>query len=173
MKKALIDSSSAIIIFKSGLFDKLVHLYEIFMSESVYDELTNPGYAGADEFINYRSKKKISVVLNKSSDFAIKFDDDELFRLDRGERDTLFEFFNGTADFIIIDDGKGAEYCRDNKIPYISALLVPRILQVSNIISEDLCRNKTEMIIFIGRYSKKIIESAQNFSLNRLKMFYQ
>ena len=50
MKQCMVDSSSAILLYKSNLFAHLVEAYHIAMTESVYEELTITGYPGAGEF---------------------------------------------------------------------------------------------------------------------------
>ncbi len=168
MKKVLIDTSSAILLFKSGLFDDLLDTYKIIVTESVYDELTANYYIGAKEFREYKKTCKMYVQpsFKKEELNKIVFPD-----LDKGERDTIHFFYFGVGDFIIIDDGEGAKYCRDNHIPYINALLFPRILFLTNSISKTEFNDKAEMIISVGRYSKPIIEYALNCSRDDLEQF--
>ena len=67
-------------------------------------------------------------------------------------------FVMGCGDLIIMDDGKGANVCKKSNIPYINALLVPRILLIAGILSKRECGAVTRSIIDCGRYSEKIIE---------------
>ena len=53
MKQCMVDSSSAILLYKSDLLDILVEAYHITMTASVYEELTITGYPGAEEFRQY------------------------------------------------------------------------------------------------------------------------
>ena len=91
--------------------------------------------------------------------------------LDKGERDTIHSFYAGAGDFIIIDDGKGAAYCRDNHIPYINALLFPRIILLTHSISKAEFDDKVGLITGIGRYSQKIIDYALNCSVDDIELF--
>jgi hypothetical protein len=61
---------------------------------------------------------------------------------------------------IILDDGKGAAYCKKNTIPYINALLVPRILHMAGRIITEERECLMKKITAYGRYSKQIIDYA-------------
>ncbi len=171
MKKALLDTSSAILLFKSGLFDALLDSYNIVITESVYDELTTNDHTGAKEFRNYRGNGKVDVRPSFKMEKTNQLSFPDTSSLGKGERDTIHQFHTGIGEFIIIDDWKGAKYCRDNRIPYINTLLFPRILYLTHNISETEFNKKTEMIIRIGRYSQKIINYALNCSRDDLEFF--
>ncbi len=66
MKTVLIDSSSAILLFKSGLFDHLIHRFEVILSNSVYKELTSSAHAGSNEFKTYIQNYKITPIIHYS-----------------------------------------------------------------------------------------------------------
>jgi predicted nucleic acid-binding protein len=166
MKKVLIDSSSAILLFKSGLFDHLVNIFEVWISNSVYKELTIKVNAGSTEFKKYIQNHKMTICQSKAGNDASL-----LSKLDTGERDTILLFQKGNADFIIIDDGQGAGYCRRHEIPYINALLFPKILLFSGHISQAECRDKIELIMGLGRYSQEIIEYALGCDKIKLELF--
>ena len=61
MKQVIIDASSAILLFKAGLFSDLLRSYKIIITESVYGELTGNDHTGAKEFRNYRQSGKMEV----------------------------------------------------------------------------------------------------------------
>ena len=142
MKTIIIDSSSAILLFKSDMLSYLLSEYRTFMTKSVHDEVLKDGYPGSDEFREYFTHKTIKIISPKKGTQIIE--SKELLKLDKGEQDTIRAFFNGMGDFIVIDDGKGAGFCKKNKIPYINALLVPRILYESQIIDQHLFIKKFE-----------------------------
>jgi len=48
MKTGILDASSAILLFKAGLYQILVDSYQIIIADSVDAELVKEGYAGAD-----------------------------------------------------------------------------------------------------------------------------
>ncbi len=76
----------------------------------------------------------------------------------KGEGDTILLWLS----FILMDNRKGAAFCRDYEIPYSSAILFPRILALSGHFFPDECAEKTEQLIRNGRYSRKIIAYARN-----------
>ncbi|MFO7558956.1 MAG: hypothetical protein R6X10_09015 [Desulfobacterales bacterium] len=166
MKTVLIDSSSAILLFKSGLFDHLIHRFEVILSNSVYKELTTSAHAGSNEFKTYIQNHKMTVRHPEADNTASRIP-----QLDAGERGTILLFQKGAADFIMIDDGEGAGYCRRNQIPYINALLFPKILLFSGIISPEECRGRIETILNLGRYSKEIIEYALGCDKMKVELF--
>jgi predicted nucleic acid-binding protein len=164
MKTLLMDSSSAILLFKVALMNILIENYEILISQTVYKELTIPGQRGYCEFIEYRQKNLITVSNNHGSK-SIELP------LRGGEMETILLYHNGMGDFIIIDDKKGVDYCKRNNIPFINALLVPKILFFSNLIERESYIEKKWHLIHLGRYSKRIIDLAGSISLKELLPF--
>lgn len=61
-KNALIDSSSTILLHKSGLLEKIIDYYNINMTESVFEELTRTGHAGSNDVKQYREKGVLHVL---------------------------------------------------------------------------------------------------------------
>lgn len=163
MKKILADASSAILLFKSGLFGELTASYHVIMAEAVYGELTHSGYLGAEVFISGRREKRFRVCQPSG-----KLD---ISSLGRGEHDTICLYLERIGDFILIDDGKGAGYCRKKGVPYISALLFPRLLHLAGKMSRTAYERKTEGILRRGRYSRKITEDAENCPADALEFF--
>ncbi|MDD2390483.1 MAG: hypothetical protein PHP23_12225 [Desulfobacterales bacterium] len=172
MKKILIDASSAILLYKSGLFDILTRTFCTRMTASVYEEVTHDGYPGAMAFKNLLNADRFTVTPSASGKPLCRDHLPAMNALDRGERDTIGEYIHrGGADFIIIDDGKGAGYCRDNDIPYINALLFPKILFMSRELTEPECVSKMEEIMKIGRYSATVIAFAGHCTKSDLDFF--
>ena len=172
-RKVLVDASSAILLFKTGLFESLMETYVIRMATSVYAEVTRKGYDGADFFRRCRACLKIQVIsLNPFPGDEQGVKTDLPSHLGAGERDTLLLFDKGAGEFIIIDDGRGAAWCRDHRIPYINALLFPRILQSVDILSKENCRTFMARIIGMGRYSAPIIAFARSCDIHHLKFFF-
>jgi len=170
-KQTVVDTSSIIILFKTGLFNLLIDEYHLIITNSVYDELTIDHHTGSKEFKDYCDSGKIKVHLltdEESKSCNLK---NVHPSLDKGEQDTICLFQNGIGDFIIIDDGKGAKFCRDQKIPYINALLFPRILYFGGKCSKSQFNRLIEKIIGIGRYSQEIIDFALNCHKDHLEFF--
>jgi hypothetical protein len=170
-KRAIVDASSAIILFKAGLFGRLVQTYHVLMTTTVLSEVTRSGYPGAEFFREVARQPAVTIVPYGRCAAMRLSEDQRLFLLDRGERDTIFCLKHGRADFIIIDDGRGSSFCRNNDLPFINALLFPRVLLLSGRLSAAACDDKTARIIQCGRYSPKIIAAAGSMGLRELRPF--
>ena len=172
MKTVLTDASSAILLFRAGLFPALISFFRIMVAESVYAELTVNGYPGAEIFRRASADGQMIVRFAGSAP-AIRRP--ELLTssqsVKKGEGDTIRLWLAGEGDFILMDDYRGAAFCRDHGIPYISAILFPRILSLSGHMSHDECAEKTEEIISKGRYSRKIIAYVRNCPDEELLFF--
>lgn len=171
MKKALIDSSSAIILTKAGLFEEILGLYDVRMARSVFEEITCEMRPGVAAFKAAKRDQHLAVVEVKDGHRAPMDAKALLAAMHRGERETILRFYEGAEDFIIIDDGKGAGYCRSHRIPYINALLCPKILYLHGKIPEPDLFPAFERIRTIGRYSRAVIEQAAVLSQNELAFF--
>jgi hypothetical protein len=170
-KEVLLDSSSAILLEKSGLLDELLAVYRIIMSEAVYLELTENSYPSADIFEAGFSGARFEVQQLAHYRSPGGREKEELAVLGKGEQETIQQFLSGTADFIMLDDGKGARFCSKHCLPFINALLFPKILNVCGRLSQSQFFSKTEKIIRMGRYSQKIVEMAEGFSRQKLLPF--
>lgn len=166
MKKSiLLDASSAILLYKAGLINTVANEYILLTSQSVYTELTAYIREGAENFILlFKSKKIIISHGYKSCLLNIP--------LQGGERDTVLLFLSGEGEFVLIDDKKGGTYCKKNNIPYINALLLPRILWLAGKIDDKSRDAYTTRLVSIGRYSAAIREFARECSRDILYRFY-
>jgi predicted nucleic acid-binding protein len=162
MKKTLLDASSAILLFKAGLLKELTNVYHVFVTGSVLQELTRKNHHGTDTFLRYVSLQKIRVMDGEEFSSNCEISVTSLRSLDQGERDTIKCFEFGNYDFIITDDGKAARYCKENGLPFINALLFPRLLVFAGFMSWQESNDKMDAIISFGRYSTKIIEWARS-----------
>ncbi len=137
----------------------------------------DPGYPGS-AFFKTIQEVNLIIIKRPVQDTALSnlkgFD-----QMDRGERETLALFREMSpssdvscgASFIIIDDGKGAKFCRNQAIPFINALLVPKLFWYSGRMTTQAYKEKTARILELGRYSGKIIETAQALTEENLKHF--
>ncbi len=160
-KPVLVDSSSAIILFKSGSFEQFSDYYRVIIPPSVYSEVTREGYAGSNEFIKYHDQCRFYVYAGSGPGDIGESYKPEMKGLGAGEKDTILLYYYGTGDMIVLDDGRGAAYCKNHGIPYINALLVPRILCMAGLIIQEERDRMMKRIIECGRYSQKIIEYAR------------
>jgi predicted nucleic acid-binding protein len=166
-KRTLIDASSAILLAKTGLFRRLTEVYRVIMAQAVYDEITRRGYPGASDFAAARRAEEIRVLSPAGAAFPAA----ENALSGPGERETIRLYARGEGDFVIIDDRKGAGFCRSAGIPYINALLFPRILRLVGDLSEAEYRRRTGQLLEKGRYSARIVNVAAEASPERLGRF--
>lgn len=191
-----IDASSAILLYKADLFDDLLNVWQIVMAGSVFREITETGYPGAAYFKSLVRKRR-----NKSTAFVIRepsHTDHPLFALksfqamDKGEKETLQLFCHltgselpdpgteifglkgpvkKTGPFILVDDGRAARFCHARQLPFINALLIPKIFWYSGFMEQKKFLKKTACLCALGRYSKKIVEMAGQFTREELTYF--
>ncbi len=128
MKPILVDSSSAILLFKSGWLDAAIDHYLLQTGRAAFRELTVRGYPGADRFRDLFAQGIIHV-LPAGARVA---GDSALNAMGAGESECIRHYLTGAGAFILLDDGKAAAYCRARRIPYINALLLPRILALTD-----------------------------------------
>ena len=171
MKKILLDTSSAILLFKAGLCEQLFEVYQVFITESVFTELTQSEKQGKIEFQEWLADNRFLVIPVHEEGALQKVRRSQFSGLDRGEADTIRSFEKGNADFILTDDGRAGSYCKKNAIQFIHALLVPKVLYFSQRISIDICNKKMEFLINIGRYSERIITWAMDCPKESLDFF--
>jgi hypothetical protein len=172
MKKALIDTSSAILLYKAALFSKLAVLYELIMTASVFAELTVTGYPGAKAFADAHQQGNFTVVsVPEGASHPGRDPGTEALVGGAGERDTIAQYFRGMGDFIVVDDKKAAEYCKNNKVPFINALLCARLLRLTSSITENEHEKAIQKLLSIGRYSDPIIHYALNCPIQKLSFF--
>lgn len=169
---ALIDASSAILLFKSGLIRACCEMFHLHMTRSVFDEVSVPSQPGAGELHALSGRHPGITVLDNPSGLLPNSVAD-LQRLHRGERDTLHHYLNGAARFVIIDDGKGVQVCRRHGIPHINALLCPRLLYFSGRMPDPHARLFFSRIASLGRYSTAVVKWADTCKKSELVFFIE
>ncbi len=172
MPQVFTDASSAILLYKADLFIPGIHAFSMVMSRAVVKEITVPGYPGAGMF--KEMGKQMGFDIQNLSEKAIDPDKD-FARMDKGERETLALFHQhqkkGGSNFVLMDDGQGAKFCQKHNIPYINALLVPKLFWYSGLMDEITALKKTNQLSYLGRYSKKIIQIAEDLTEKDLAHF--
>jgi len=167
----MVDSSSAILLYKCSLFDHLLETYRIAMTASVYEELTVPGYLGAREFRQYAQTGAVTIHSLFGMQLPAK-GAKSLYAMDRGERDTIRCYVaKGPISFIIIDDGRAARYCRRAGIPFINGLLFARIAYLSGLLSESEYTEKQGELVRIGRYGHEVIAFVKRSTCKEIAFF--
>ena len=166
----MVDSSSAILLYKSDLLDILVEAYHITMTASVYEELTITGYPGAEEFRQYAEAG--SIITQSPPRMQLREGEAEsLYSMGRGERDTVRCYDAKGPAFIILDDGRAARYCRRAGIPFINALLFARIAYLSGLLPETVYDEKYGELVRIGRYGQEVTAFVRHCSCKDMAFF--
>lgn len=161
MKSILIDSSSAILLHKSGWLDATWAKFHLKTGRAVFRELTIPGYPGADRFQRLVAAGEMEVL--PLIDTPPGSGDAALNEMGPGERECITLFLAGSGQFILLDDGRGARYCRDHRIPYVNALLIPRILALADpTIGVQAVADAMAQISHLGRYATWVRDYARN-----------
>lgn len=167
---ALVDASSAIILYKAHLHLVVCELYNVVMPVSVYGEITENAYPGAKVYQQLLADKKIRVQAPlESPDCILALSG--LHALDKGEGDVIELYYAGKGDFIIVDDGAAAKYCTRQLIPFINALLVPVIIRYSGQQNDVYCQTAFDRILRNGRYSRWVINFAEQCERDDLAYF--
>lgn len=177
-----IDASSAILLYKSDLFVPLLNAWQLVMAPAVFREITETGYPGAAYFKRLGKKTQDSsahIIFQEPgpADHSL-FLQKNFMAMDRGEKETLHIFYNSTGfkktgAFVLVDDGRAARFCHALQIPFINALLVPKIFWYSGFMDQQQYLKKTAQLCELGRYSKRIMEIAGQFSRKELTYFIQ
>ena len=149
----------------------LLSLYQVKVSGSVFSELTDHGYPDSDEFKMYQKSGLMMIHHPDENGQHLDMTTMNHSGLDRGEHDTILLFLSGNADFIIVDDGKAARFCYKNHIPFINALLFPRILAMAGSITKLESMARFNDVSGLGRYSERIIQQARLYSTEDLEQF--
>lgn len=172
MHHVYIDASSAILLYKTGLFLSCTQSFLLVMEHTVYEEVRVSGYPGAQFF-----KSAINQGIVQLDHIRAGFPDnvDLPANLDMGERQTIRLYFQNVhspvRSFIIMDDAKGARFCLNSNIPFINALLVPKILWFAGLLNKNDYLDKTALVIEKGHYSRTVIEKAKALSSSDLATF--
>ena len=167
MKAALIDASSAILLHKAALLDSVASAYKLMMTPAVFREVTVAGRNGAARFESLCRSGRIELTVEPGRSKL----EDGLSGLGAGERETLLFFAVGGADFVILDDRKGAACCRSRAIPHINALLCPKILRWSGRLDRYAYIRAFAYLLDQGRYSSHVVEFAIECRRSRLYDF--
>lgn len=158
MKKAvLIDTSSAILLYKSDWMAPLMEHYRLGTGPTAFREMTVPNHPGARAFTRWQRERRLMLHAPKGSADASAAG---LNRLDPGERECIHLYFGGAGAFIIIDDGPGAAFCRREAIPYVNALLIPRLLDPYPAAGRSRIVAAIHAIYARGRYAPWVLEYA-------------
>ena len=168
MKRVLIDASSAILLHKADIFGDVAQHYALKMVPTVFSEITVTDRSGAQVFRKAREAGKIHLVAPAPGGRRIKV----AGSLHAGELETIIAYEGEAAHFIIMDDGRGAKACRTMDIPYINALMCPKILYLSGKIDRTARQSAFMQLKNIGRYGDEIVAYAEKAGRDNLSSFF-
>ena len=172
-KIIIIDSSSLLLLHKADILTRLSEVYNLQCTLAVFDEVVQSQKHDSININDYFKKNAIDIIYVNNEVYS------NLLHFGIGERETILLYkqsiktSNQIDIFICIDDKKAISFCFAKKIPFINALLVPKLLYLQNIISKNTFQNKFNELSKAGWYSKSIIKRAQNFTKMELQNFFQ
>ena len=176
MAEVFADASSIILLEKAGLFDLFLSTYHVCISKTVLDEICNPDYPDAEQFKKYYSQGWFLVtqcgLKNQPPYSRLESCDNELEKLGNGEKTTIRNYFYENKGFVLVDDGPAAKYCRKYNIPFVNALLVPKLFWYAGLVKKNKYIEKTRLLETIGRYSKSVINKAKALDKKAFTRFY-
>ena len=167
------DASSAILLYRAGLFEQTAEVFSLVLTHSVFKELNRDGYPGAELFRDMAASRQIQI-LPACPDLPSGQGMNGFSGMHKGERETIAQYLGPDTplrSFILMDDGQGARFCHRHRIPFINALLVPKIFWYSGRMNETCARGKMETLTQLGRYSRQIISKAAALSQTDLAHF--
>jgi hypothetical protein len=164
--RALIDASSAILLFKAGLIEPCCEAFRLRMTRSVFDEVTVTAQPGAVSLRKLGDRQPGVTILDDPAG-TVSDNAADVLRLHRGERDTLHHYLNGAARFVIIDDGKGVQICRGTVSP-TSICCVPNCMRTD---AGHQVPSFFGRIHRFGRYSTSVVTWAQECGRSDLAFF--
>ena len=168
----MIDASSAILLTKAGAMEACCQTFRIKMTRRVFEEVTVPDRPGERRLRALAEKEPGFVVVENPAGLPPDRVAADLLRLHPGERDTLHHFLNGTARFVILDDGKAVRVCRRHAIPHINALLCPKIFHYCERLPDGpQFRCLFDRIAGMGRYSEDVLAWARQCRRSDLEFF--
>ncbi len=178
-KKVFTDASSAILLYKADLFSVLADAWQVVMAPSVFREITEPGYPGSVYFKSLGKKTgRSKIILQEPNPAGHPLSALKNFAsMGQGEKETIQIFwdsafdFKKTGSFILVDDGRAARFCHARQIPFINALLIPKVFWYSGFMDENQYLKMTALLCGLGRYSEKVMETARQFSQEDLNYF--
>ena len=169
----LIDSSSLMLTYSAGLLSDVIRWYEVLIPTSVYEEITVPDKPGAEYFQDLKKEGNLQILNSPAGLHLVKEEyKAELLKMGQGERDIMIHVLTGRGSFAVVDDLLAARFCVKCDIPFINALLLPKILHLAGVISLDEFRSSLSNLENRGRYSNGILARAKSFTAIDLEQFF-
>lgn len=164
----VLDSDGLIKLIKANIIEVLLKNFSCFISKEVYKEVVIEGkkrlYEDAFTIESLVKKGMLKVKEVKEDKKAFKILKD-VFELGKGEKSTLYLFFNLKADAIISDDNAFLNILKANSIPFIiPSDIISRLVELKIIDKESGIKALNAIEYYIRRenylMAKKVIEGA-------------
>jgi len=139
-----IDSSTAIILYKSGLLERFCAGCNIITTDTVQTEIAR----GPDGHDTARILSKFCRIEHVSTEGPFG----------KGENSILNLFKQGKASAVFSDDGRFLEYCSKENIPHYSSIMAPYLLYTAKKLKKKEGLDHTRSIAAQGRFSEWVLE---------------
>jgi predicted nucleic acid-binding protein len=169
MAAVFADASSIILLEKAHLFTLMLSTYTLAVPPSVFKEITAVDTADAARFSLQVALKRLHVMALPASHCEV--DTFGLDKLDPGERDTICLYLTKKQGFILTDDGQAARLCRNRNLPFINALLVPKVLMYAGLVDKHTCKKAMTHLCELGWYAEAVKAFAFDCTQKQLTPF--
>ena len=126
LRKVIADSSSIILLQKVDLFEFFCDRFKVVITGQGYTELMDGEKTGATQLQKYLYDRIDKTLTTKIT-----------LGMGKGESSVIGLYLDGGGDFVLLDDKKGANYCKDRSIPFINSLLASRVLYIAGAIDRE------------------------------------
>ena len=169
MKTVFTDTSSAILLHKAGILTFFSQLFSLVVPPAVQAELIQNHYPDAQIFCDHIHQGRIEVA--PLSEPCLGDNLSGFQRLDSGEKETIGLFLFFQTGFLLTDDGMAAKFCLGHGLPFINALLVPKIFWYNGDMTQTDANLLTKQIASLGRYSDRVKTIASGMTRKELSVF--
>ena len=160
--KLVSDSSSLILLVKSGLIEYVLGKNVIIIPKSVYEETVDRGKSEGFEdsyaIEGFIRNSKINIAESKT---PTKGKVEELCNLHLGERDVIALAIDNKLK-VLCDDKKGRNACKFFKIETLTALNVLNSLFEKNKINKKMALSILSKLQLYGWYNEQLINHLRN-----------
>jgi hypothetical protein len=146
LKSGGLDSSTAIVLYKSGILKLLLDEWDVKTTQFVTEEIG--AGEGSEEIL-----KELGACVVRDSSCEGPFG--------RGENSILGLYKHGRIQAVFSDDGKFLDYCQRNRIPHYSSIVVPYLLYKNKALSHAQACEYMRIITEQGRFADWVIQYAE------------
>jgi hypothetical protein len=145
------DASSLILLYKTDLIETMAQYCEFWISTSIWNELTHN--RPTTEIAVYKSTTVINLLEKKRQQ--------SVAHLSAADMTVLQLYFSGECSAIFSDDGVILRLCKKLAIPHYCALSILPCFLSYGFFKKGFVESKMAQVERLGRYSKKVIQTAE------------